>query len=203
VSGNKGQRQGNDTFHGRGSFQGREHYQSHKGVKRLLSPLTEFASGVRPTLRCDPPHRFASPDHDIQLQPNGSLLKLAGAAAVPGLALLPWSQRCACNGRRRRSVAAGAPQSKQASNQPNHPLDLAGKIKAPILGLYGGADTGIPVSTIEQMKAALGPDTASTFQVYPEAPHAFFADYRPSYREAAAKDGWQRLTSWLKTNGVA
>jgi carboxymethylenebutenolidase len=53
------------------------------------------------------------------------------------------------------------------------------------------------------MKQALGPGTPSTFQVYPDAPHAFFADYRPSYREAAAKDGWQRLIDWLKTHGVA
>jgi carboxymethylenebutenolidase len=86
----------------------------------------------------------------------------------------------------------------KAANNPAHPIDLAQKIKAPILGLYGGADAGIPVSTIDEMKAALGPGTASSFQVYPEAPHAFHADYRPSYREAAAKDGWQRLTGWFK-----
>ncbi len=91
----------------------------------------------------------------------------------------------------------------KSANNPAHPVDLAGKIKAPILGLYGGQDAGIPVSSIEQMKQALGPGTPCAFQVYPDAPHAFFADYRPSYREAAAKDGWQRLTGWLKQHGVA
>ena len=86
---------------------------------------------------------------------------------------------------------------------PAHPVDLAARIKAPVLGLYGGQDTGIPVATTEQMRQALGADTRSAFQVYPDAPHAFFADYRPSYREAAAKDGWQRLLDWFKANGVA
>ena len=91
----------------------------------------------------------------------------------------------------------------KTANAPAHPVDLAQKIKAPILGLYGGQDAGIPVATTEQMKQALGPGTSSTFQVYPDAPHAFFADYRPSYRGAAAKDGWQRLTDWRKKHGVA
>ena len=72
-----------------------------------------------------------------------------------------------------------------------------------MLGLYGGQDAGIPVATVEQMKQALGAGSASAFQVYPDAPHAFFADYRPSYREAAAKDGWERLLAWFKQNGVA
>jgi carboxymethylenebutenolidase len=87
--------------------------------------------------------------------------------------------------------------------QPLNPIDVATKIKAPVLGLYGGADPGIPVASLDQLKAALGADTKSVFQVYPDAPHAFHADYRPSYREAAAKDGWSRLVAWLKANGVA
>jgi carboxymethylenebutenolidase len=91
----------------------------------------------------------------------------------------------------------------KTENTPAHPVDLAARIKAPILGLYGGQDTGIPVATVEQMKQALGAGTASAFQVYSDAPHAFFADYRPSYREDAAKDGWQRLIAWFKANGVA
>jgi len=91
----------------------------------------------------------------------------------------------------------------KTENQPAHPLDVAAKIKAPVLGLYGGQDQGIPTSTLDQLKAALGTDTKSQFKIYDDAPHAFFADYRPSYREAAAKDGWQRLLDWLKANGVA
>ena len=92
-------------------------------------------------------------------------------------------------------------------NNPSHPVDLASQIKAPVLGLYGGADTGIPLDTVDKMKAALsqGPSAAkaSEFVVYPEAPHAFHADYRPSYRQAAADDGWQRLLAWLKRHGAA
>lgn len=91
----------------------------------------------------------------------------------------------------------------KAENAPAHPVDLASGIKTPVLGLYGGQDAGIPVATVEQMKLALGAGSPSAFQVYPDAPHAFFADYRPSYREAAAKDGWERLLAWFKQNGVA
>ena len=90
---------------------------------------------------------------------------------------------------------------------PNHPLALVGRLKAPVLGLYGGADTGIPLDTVDKMKTELaqGPAAAkgSEFVVYPEAPHAFHADYRPSYRQAAADDGWQRMLAWFKRQGVA
>lgn len=90
---------------------------------------------------------------------------------------------------------------------PVHPLALVGNLKAPVLGLYGGADTGIPLDTVDKMKADLAQGSsaakASEFVVYPEAPHAFHADYRPSYRKAAAEDGWQRLLAWLKSQGVA
>ena len=90
---------------------------------------------------------------------------------------------------------------------PAHPLALAGQLKAPVLGLYGAADTGIPLDTVDKMKEALaqGPAAAkaSEFVVYPEAPHAFHADYRGSYRKGPAEDGWQRLLTWLKRQGVA
>ncbi len=100
-----------------------------------------------------------------------------------------------------RLVGGSTPQT------PQHPLALVGSLKAPVLGLYGGSDTGIPLDTVDKMKAELaqGPAAAkaSEFVVYPEAPHAFHADYRPSYRQAAAEDGWQRLLAWLKRQGVA
>ncbi|MEI8266843.1 MAG: dienelactone hydrolase family protein [Betaproteobacteria bacterium] len=90
---------------------------------------------------------------------------------------------------------------------PRHPVDLAGDIKAPVLGLYGAADTGIPLDTVERMKAALAAGSpaarASEFHVYAEAPHAFHADYRPSYRKPAADDGWQRCMGWMRKHGVA
>jgi carboxymethylenebutenolidase len=88
--------------------------------------------------------------------------------------------------------------------QPLHPLDIAGSLKGPVLGLYGGSDQGIPLETVEQMKKALqAADAASVIVVYPDAPHAFFADYRPSYRKEAAEDGWRRLLAWFKRHGVA
>lgn len=89
---------------------------------------------------------------------------------------------------------------------PTHPLALASQLKAPVLGLYGAADTGIPLDTVEKMKVALaqGPGAAksSEFVVYPDAPHAFHADYRSSYRKAAADDGWLKMLNWFKRQGV-
>ncbi len=85
---------------------------------------------------------------------------------------------------------------------PQHPVDLVAQLKAPVLGLYGGTDTGIPLASVDTMKQALAQGSAaakaSTFVVYPDMPHAFHADYRPSYREAAALDGWTRLQAWLQ-----
>jgi carboxymethylenebutenolidase len=87
---------------------------------------------------------------------------------------------------------------------PKHPIDIASTLTVPILGLYGGKDTGIPVNTVEQMRDRLKSSRSkSKIIVYPDAPHAFFADYRPSYREADAKDGWKQLQAWFKQNGVA
>lgn len=90
---------------------------------------------------------------------------------------------------------------------PRHPVDVAGALNGPVLGLYGAADTGIPLDTVDKMKAALAAGNAaarkSEFVVYPDAPHAFHADYRPSYRKEAAEDGWKRALAWFKANGVA
>ena len=90
---------------------------------------------------------------------------------------------------------------------PQQPLDLVAQYKAPVLGLYGGADTGIPLDSVERMKTALAQGSpaarASEFVVYPEAPHAFHADYRPSFRQGPAEDGWKRLLAWLRRHGVA
>ncbi len=86
---------------------------------------------------------------------------------------------------------------------PRQPLDVAAELKAPVLGLYGGADTGIPLDTVWQMQDALAAaGGTSRIQVYDDAPHAFHADYRPSYRKEAAEDGWRRLRDWLKAHGV-
>ena len=87
--------------------------------------------------------------------------------------------------------------------QPTHPLDLAASLKAPVLGLYGGNDPGIPLETVEQMQEALkAAESASRIIVYPNTPHGFHADYRPSYRQQQAEDGWNRLQKWFKQHGV-
>jgi carboxymethylenebutenolidase len=89
---------------------------------------------------------------------------------------------------------------------PKFPIDLAGSLKGPVLGLYGGADQGIPLDTVDRMKAALaggnGAAKASQIVVYDGAPHGFHADYRPTYRKEAADDGWKRAQEWFKANGV-
>ncbi|MFM2187380.1 MAG: dienelactone hydrolase family protein [Burkholderiaceae bacterium] len=90
---------------------------------------------------------------------------------------------------------------------PAHPINQAGGLHAPVLGLYGGKDDGIPLDSVERMKAALAQGSPaaqrSGFVVYPEAPHAFHADYRPTYRQEAAEDGWKRCLAWFKQHGVA
>lgn len=86
---------------------------------------------------------------------------------------------------------------------PKNPIDLVDQIKAPVLGLYGGGDSGIPVKTVNQMREALkAAGKEAEIHVYPGAPHAFFADYRPSYHKAEAEDGWKRLLEWFKKHGV-
>lgn len=86
---------------------------------------------------------------------------------------------------------------------PQHPLDVANQIKAPVLGLYGGADSGIPLDSIERMRAAIRQAGGkSEIVVYPDAPHGFNADYRPSYRKQAAEDGWRRMLAWFRQHEV-
>lgn len=83
---------------------------------------------------------------------------------------------------------------------PKHPLDVTGDLKAPVLGLYGGADQGIPLETVERKRAALAAaNKPGAIVVYDGMPHAFNADYRPSYRKEAAEDGWKRMLDWFKT----
>jgi carboxymethylenebutenolidase len=99
---------------------------------------------------------------------------------------------------------------EKTENSPRHPVDIAAELKAPVLGLYGGADTGISLESVEQMREALAKAApknlaakASRFEIYPDTPHAFHADYRATYREGPAKDGWEKCVAWFKQNGVA
>lgn len=100
----------------------------------------------------------------------------------------------------------GKLQGERHSIYPRHPLDLTAELKAPVLGLYGGADAGIPNEDVARMREALktgsAPARASEIVLYPDTPHAFNADYRPSYREKEAKDGWARCLKWFKSQGV-
>jgi carboxymethylenebutenolidase len=87
---------------------------------------------------------------------------------------------------------------------PKHPVDVAADLNAPVLGLYAGKDQGIPLDTVEKMREALKKaPVAAEIIVYPNAQHGFHADYRPSYNEADAKDGWNRLLAWFKQHGAA
>jgi carboxymethylenebutenolidase len=88
--------------------------------------------------------------------------------------------------------------------QPAYPVELAAHLKAPVLGLYGSVDASIPTEHVEQMRVALkaANDSVSNIVVYDGAPHAFYADYRPSYRKEAAEDGWKRMQDWFTKYGV-
>ena len=87
--------------------------------------------------------------------------------------------------------------------QPSVPIDVAGMLHAPVLGLYGAEDAGIPLDSVEKMRAALtAAGGKSKIDVFDGAPHGFHADYRPSYHEASAREGWKRALEWFKANGV-
>lgn len=87
------------------------------------------------------------------------------------------------------------------ANTPQQPVDIASSLTVPVLGLYGGADTSIPLDTVEAMRQKVGA-SGSEFIIYKDAPHAFNADYRPSYREVAAKDAWAQMLAWFRKHGV-
>jgi len=90
-----------------------------------------------------------------------------------------------------------------SSLTPKYPLDLVSELKAPVLGLYGGADQGIPTETVEKMREALKTKSKiGEIVLYPDTPHGFHADYRASYRKEQAQDGWKRLQEWFKKYGV-
>lgn len=155
------------------------------------------------------------PDAQVMADLDGALQYAAahgGDISKAGITGFCWGGRVvwlyAATGKVKAGVAWYGRLVGQASeNTPRHPVDVATQLKAPVLGLYGGKDQGIPLDTVDKMKSALasGSDAAkaSQFVVYPEAGHAFHADYRPSYLKEAADDGWRRALAWFKTHGVA
>jgi len=87
--------------------------------------------------------------------------------------------------------------------QPKYPIDVAAKLHAPVLGLYGGQDQGIPLADVEKMRAALAAaKQPSEIVVFPDAPHGFYADYRPSFRAQDAKKAWDQCLAWFRKQGV-
>ena len=138
---------------------------------------------------------------------HGGDLSRLGVTGFCWGGLITWLY-CAHNAAVQAGVAwYGRLTGVKSERQTSYPIDEAAGLKAPVLGLYGGIDTGIPLDTVEAMKKALavGSDAArqSEIVVYSAANHAFFADYRPNYDAAAAADGWQRCLEWLRRHGVA
>ena len=113
---------------------------------------------------------------------------------------------CAHSGSVKAGVAFYGPPvdpEGQKAIWPKSPTDLAGEMKAPVLGLYGEADQGIQVAQVEALKAKLrAAGKTAEFKIYPGAPHGFHADYRPSYRKDAAEDAWSQMTTWFKRYNV-
>lgn len=154
------------------------------------------------------------PDAQVMADLDGAVKWAAangGDAARVGITGFCWGGRItwmyAAHGPVKAGVAwYGRLVGQYSELTPKHPIDIAPIIKAPVLGLYGGNDSGIPLDTIDKMKIALSGGSpqakASQFVVYPDAPHAFHADYRPSYRKEAADNGYQRALEWFKTHGV-
>ncbi|MBI1890927.1 MAG: dienelactone hydrolase family protein [Burkholderiales bacterium] len=152
------------------------------------------------------------PDEQVMADLDGCVAwakKNGGNVDKLGITGFCWGGRiawlyCAHNPKVKAAVAwYGRLVGDKTSLTPKHPIDTASTLKVPVLGLYGGKDGGISVETVEKMKSALhDAGNKSEFVIYPEAGHAFHADYRPSYVESAAKDGWKRCLEWFKSHGV-
>jgi carboxymethylenebutenolidase len=135
---------------------------------------------------------------------NGAHVSKLGVTGFCWGGRITWMY-CAHNPGVGAGVAWYGPLVGKASElKPTNPIDIAATLRVPVLGLYGGADTGITAEAVEQMRAALkAAGSPSEIIVYPDTPHGFNADYRPSYRPEQAKDGWNRLQAWFKKYGVA
>jgi carboxymethylenebutenolidase len=132
-----------------------------------------------------------------------------GRADALGVTGFCWGGRitwlyAAHNPRLKAGVAWYGRLAGEASElQPRYPLELAAELKAPVLGLYGGEDQGIPLTDVEQMRSALATaKQPSEIVVFPGAPHGFHADYRASYRPEQAQQAWRQCLEWFRKNGV-
>ena len=172
------------------------------GDPRKMSNVQEILSGVV----AKTPDAGVMSDLDACVAWTG---KNGGDASRLGITGFCWGGRitwlyAAHNPRVKAGVAwYGRIDSPANEVTPKHPIDIAAEIKAPVLGLYGGADQGIPLDDVEAMRDAIKKAAGkSQIHVYADAPHAFHADYRPTYRKTQADDGWKRMQAWFKANGV-
>jgi carboxymethylenebutenolidase len=139
----------------------------------------------------------------VAKQPNANVQRLGITGMCRGGRTV-WMYT-AHNPKIKAAVAWYGGLSPALPGMPNTPMDITDKLNAPVLGLYGGADGGIPIQQVERLRAGLlafGKDKESIIIVYPDMPHAFHADYRNTYRKEAAEDGWKRMLAWFKKHGV-
>jgi carboxymethylenebutenolidase len=199
-----------------------------KDVCRRLAKLGYFAIAVDQYFRQGDVTKFTDnqeifakvvnfvPDSQVMSDLDAAVVYVESTGKVDtarlGVTGFCWGGRitwtyCAHNPKVRAGVAwyGRLVAPARSALQPAYPVELAAHLKAPVLGLYGGADAGIPLEHVEQMRVALkaANDSVSNIVVYDGAPHAFYADYRPSYRKEAAEDGWKRMQDWLRKYGVA
>jgi carboxymethylenebutenolidase len=132
---------------------------------------------------------------------NGGVKGLAGTTGFCWGGRIVWLASAAMPDLKGGVAWYGRIRTTVNEANPMHPIDIAEKLKWPVLGLYGGADSGIPNSDVDEMKTKLsfGTDAAQASEIilYPDTPHAFHADYRPSYRKQQAEDGWKRCLAWF------
>ncbi|HJV61450.1 MAG TPA: dienelactone hydrolase family protein [Albitalea sp.] len=195
-----------------------------KDVTRRLAKLGYLAVAPELYVRQGDPTRYASldelrekivsrvPDAQVLADLDATLdwaTRHGGDAARAGITGFCWGGRItwlyAAHQPALKAAVAwyGKLTAAHTPLQPRHPLDVAATLQVPVLGLYGGQDASIPPDQVERMRDALQQaGSASQLIVYPQAPHAFYADYRPSYRAQEAADGWQRMLDWFGRHGV-
>ncbi|UFN50424.1 dienelactone hydrolase family protein [Roseomonas sp. OT10] len=196
-----------------------------KDVARRLAKAGHFAVAIEPFARQGDPTRQAdmqalirdivsrTPDAQVMSDLDAAVAWAkaqggdTGRLAITGFCWggrIVWLYAAHNPGLKAGAAWYGRLEGETNPLQPRHPIGVVRELKAPVLGLYGGADTGIPVASVERMRAALreAGQAKSEIIVFDGVPHAFNADYRPSYREAAAKEGWQRMLAFFQANGA-
>ncbi len=186
----------------RGAFAVAPDYYFRKGVD--LTKITDFKE-LMPIVNAKPDAELVS-DLDASVawakSEGGDISRLGMTGFCRGGRAV-WIYAAHSNVLKAGVAFYGSLVDPQNPVWPKSPIQLAPEMKAPVLGLYGDADQGIPVSQVEEMKAALiAAGKTAEFKIYPGAPHAFHADYRPSYRKEAAVDAWNKMVEWFKTYKV-